>query len=230
MSSELQRASLYFRFIREEHDHHQQIFLKGQKEMLEALIRVRVDPNAAPKQQAQQQTNRQVAAPQHDVENADLSVELKKIYRKIVVDTHPDKLINAQISEKERAKKNEAYIKATAAFEKKDEDVLIEVAVDLELEIDLPDEQIAKSLRSRGKKLEEQITKIKSSPEWYWAHADESRRVVIIKEICNRNGWIYVTDEQIVETIRYVAGMHPGTKEDIRARARKMMQERRRIT
>lgn len=230
MSSELQRASLYFRFIREEHDHHQQIFLKGQKEMLEALIRVRVDPNAPPRQQVNQQAQPRSADESPKDEPADLSAEMKKIYRKIVVDTHPDKLINAQISEKERAKKNEAYIKAIAAFEKKDEDVLVEVAVDLELDIDLPDEQIAKSLKTRGKKLEEQIVKIKSSPEWYWAHSDESRRVAIIKEICQRNGWIYVDDESIIETIRYVAGMHPGTKEDLRARARKMMQERRRIT
>lgn len=197
--------------------------------MLEALVRVRVDPNAPPKQQAPQQTQQQ-AATQPTQEPADLSAEMKKIYRKIVVDTHPDKLINAQISEKERAKKNEAYIKAITAFEKKDEDVLVEVAVDLELDIDLPDEQIAKSLKTRGKKLEEQIVKIKSSPEWYWAHSDETRRVAIIKEICQRNGWIYVDDERIIETIRYVAGMHPGSRDDVRERARKAMQERRRIT
>lgn len=230
MSSELQRASLYFRFIREEHEHHQVTFLKGQKEMLEALSRVRVDPNAPPRQQDQNHPPRQ---PQHvvpDSDPADLSADMKKIYRKIVIDTHPDKLINAQISEKERSKKNEAYIKATAAFEKKDEDVLVEIAVDLDLDIDLPDEQIAKSLRSRGKKLEELIVKIKSSPEWYWAHADEQRRVAIIKEICQRNGWLFVADDIILETLRYVAGMHPGSKEDVRDRARKTVQARRRIT
>lgn len=198
--------------------------------MLEALARVRVDPNAPPRQQANQQAQPQSADPAPKDELTDLSAEIKKIYRKIVVDTHPDKLINVQISEKERAKKNEAYIKAIEAFEKKDEDVLIEVAVDLELEIDLPDEKIAKSLRSRGKKLEDLIAKIKSSPEWYWAHADEQRRLAIIKEICQRNGWLYVADDIIMEAIRYVAGMHPGSKEDVRARARKMVQERRRIT
>lgn len=229
MSSELQRASLYFRFIREEHEHHQTIFTKGQKEMLEALVRVRVDPNAPPKQQPQQQTQKQEAPPQPQ-DLPDLSVEIKKIFRKIVIDTHPDKLINAKISEKERHKKNEAYIKAAVAFEKKDEDSLIEIAVDLEIQIDLPDAQIAKSLRTRGKKLEDLIAKIKTSPEWYWVHADENKRVSIIKQICQRNGWIYVEDTLIVETIRYVAGMHPGSKEDLRERARKTMQERRRIT
>lgn len=198
--------------------------------MLEALVRVRVDPNATPKQQAQQQTHNQVPNNTPDDVSADLSADIKKIYRKIVFDTHPDKLINAQISEKERSKKNEAYIRATAAFEKKDEDVLVEIAVDLELAIDLPDEKIAKSLRSRGKQLEDLIAKIKASPEWYWAHADDQRRLAIIKEICQRNGWLYVADDIIMETIRYVAGMHPGSKEDVRERARKMVQARRRIT
>ena len=228
MSSDLQRASLYFRFIREEHEHHHEIFLKGQKELLEALSRVRVDPTVPPKQQ--QQSGKQTAQPAPEPDLQDLSPDLKKIYRKIVTETHPDKLINAQISVKERNKKNEAYIKATSAFDKKDEDALIEVAVDLEIDVDLPDERIAKSLRSRGKKLEDQIVKIKGSPEWFWAHSDENRRVQILKEICDRNGWILVSDEVIIETIRYVAGMHPGSKDDVRERARKAMQERRRIT
>jgi len=229
MSNELQRASLYFRFIREEHEHHNEIFLKGQKEMLESLTRVRVDPTAPPKQAPQSQGGKQ-AAPKEEVDPPDLTADFKKIYRKIVTDTHPDKLINAKISDKERKKKTDAYIKATSAFDKKDEDTLIEVAVDLDLEINLPDEQIAKSLRARGKKLEEQIVKIKSSPEWYWAHSDENQRLQIIKEICNRNGWIFVTDDQIIETIRRVAGMHPGSRDNVRERARKAMQERRRIT
>ena len=230
MRNDLQRASLYFRFIREEHEHHHEIFLKGQRELLEALSRVRVDPTAPVKNQQQQNQNSNQAPPAAEPELPDLSADLKKIYRKIVTDTHPDKLVNAKISEKEHSKKNEAYIRATVAFNKKDEDALIEIAVDLELEIDLPDEQIAKSLRSRGGKLEDQIAKIKSSPEWYWAHSDENRQLQIIKEICQRNGWILVTDEQIIESIRYVAGMHPGSKDDVRERARKAMQERHRIT
>jgi len=230
MRNDLHRASLYFRFIREEHEHHHEIFLKGQRELLEALSRVRVDPTAPVNNQQQQNQNSNQAPPAAEPELPDLSADLKKIYRKIVTDTHPDKLVNAKISEKEHSKKNEAYIRATVAFNKKDEDALIEIAVDLELEIDLPDEQIAKSLRSRGGKLEDQIAKIKSSPEWYWAHSDENRRLQIIKEICQRNGWILVTDEQIIESIRYVAGMHPGTKDDVRERARKAMQERHRIT
>jgi len=230
MRNDLHRASLYFRFIREEHEHHHEIFLKGQRELLEALSRVRVDPTAPVKNQQQQNQNSNQAPAAAEPELPDLSTDLKKIYRKIVTDTHPDKLVNAKISEKEHSKKNEAYISATVAFNKKDEDALIEIAVDLELEIDLPDEQIAKSLRSRGGKLEDQIAKIKSSPEWYWAHSDENRRLQIIKEICQRNGWILVTDEQIIESIRYVAGMHPGSKDDVRERARKAMQERHRIT
>jgi hypothetical protein len=230
MRNDLHRASLYFRFIREEHEHHHEIFLKGQRELLEALSRVRVDPTAPVKNQQQQNQNSNQAPAAAEPELPDLSTDLKKIYRKIVTDTHPDKLVNAKISEKEHSKKNEAYIRATVAFNKKDEDALIEIAVDLELEIDLPDEQIAKSLRSRGGKLEDQIAKIKSSPEWYWAHSDENRRLQIIKEICQRNGWILVTDEQIIESIRYVAGMHPGTRDDVRERARKAMQERHRIT
>ena len=236
MSSELLRASLYFRFIKSEHSHHQDVFECGQKALLEALSRVRVDTNVS--QSSPQVDNSQKnlkeekeETAQKDPEpSADLPVELKKLYRKIVVETHPDKLINLKISDKERDKRRQAYIRAIEAFDKKDADILVELAVDLEIETNLPESQISKSLRARGNFLETAIDKIKKSPEWFWVHADEQQKIDVIRQICQRNGWIYITDEKIIETVRFVSGIHPGTKESVKERARKMMQERHRLS
>lgn len=237
MEGELNRASLFFRYIREENEHHKSLFEKGKSEMLESLKNVRVDPSAtaAPPPQQQSSGGAPPPPPPPDVsepekKEADLDLDIKKIYRKIVMETHPDKTDKMSLSQKEKEKRERAYKRATAAAGSADGDTLIELAVDFEIETGLDEDRIASSLRRRSKILEDEINKIRSSVEWVWIHTTEERKVEIIKEICKRNGWLYVTDEQITESIRRVLGTHPGSKEDLMRRARASMQKRRQIS
>jgi hypothetical protein len=166
-------------------------------------------------------------APKKEEENkVDISSDVKKLYRKIVQETHPDKMINAQHSLKEIEKRKEMYVKAVEAFKLGDENILIEVAVDLEIPLEFDDDRIVKALTERSRSLESDIARIKGTPEWYWIHASEEEKIRVIKEICVRNGWLYVTDEQIIESVRYVLGVHPGSREDVRQRARQRIQSR----
>jgi len=232
MSRELQRASLFFKYIREEHAHHIEILECGKQQLLEALKYVKVDPNAQPRQQNQQQGTppQQPSEPEKPPVPDDVAVDVKKLYKKIVQETHPDKLAQSDHNQKEREKRIKMYMDAVKAFQASDRDNLVEIALDLELDTGLEAEKIVASLMTRSKTLELQIQQAKGTVEWLWVHSDEARRIEVIKELCRRNGWLYVTDEQIAESVRYVSGMHPGSKEDVRSRARKMMQDRRRIT
>ena len=233
MSRELQRATLFFKYIREEHAHHIELLERGKQQLLEALKYVKVDPNAQPRQQNQQQSappQQQPSEPEKTPVPDDVAADVKKLYKKIVQETHPDKLAQSDHGQKEREKRVKLYMDAVKAFQASDRDNLVEIALDLELDTGLEVEKIVASLLTRSKALEIQIQQVKGSVEWLWMHSDEAKRVEVIKELCRRNGWLYVTDEQIVESVRYASGMHPGTREDVRARARKMMQERRRIT
>jgi hypothetical protein len=232
MSRELQRASLFFKYIREEHAHHIEILECGKQQLLEALKYVKVDPNAQPRQQNQQQGTppQQPSEPEKPPVPDDVAVDVKKLYKKIVQETHPDKLAQSDHGQKEREKRVKMYMDAVKAFQASDRDNLVEIALDLEIDTGLEVEKIVASLMTRSKTLELQIQQAKGTVEWLWVHSDEARRIEVIKELCRRNGWLYVTDEQIAESVRYVSGMHPVSKEDVRSRARKMMQERRRIT
>lgn len=229
MSSELQRATLFFKYIREEHTHHQEVLERGKSEMLSALKHVRVDPNAQRKPPEQHVPP--PPAPEHPPEEEPSSSatppELKKLYRKIVQETHPDKIAGMGLGQKEHEKRSSLYKRAVEAFRNVDEDVLIETALDLDIETGLDEERVASSLRKRATSLESAIKAIKGSVEWFWVHAPEEEKIRIIKEICTRNGWLYITDEQIAESVRYVVGMHPGTKDSVRERARQKMLERR---
>lgn len=208
------------RYIREEHAHHLEIFQQGQRQLLESLKNVRVDPNAPSLSVPEKEENKSTNFSKADDDIKVTSHDLKKLYRKIVQETHPDKLIGSGFSDKEVKKRNDLYVRAVKAVKDADEDTLIELAVDLDIEIDMDEARIAAGLHSRGKKLEIEIQQIKKSVEWFWVSADEKSRIDIIKQICQRNGWIYVSEDQIINTIRRVVGTHPGAKEDIRTRAR----------
>lgn len=230
MEGELNRASLFFRYIREENEHHKTLFEKGKREMLESLKHVRVDPSAAP---ANQTSSSHVPPRSHpdsnrseEDENKTLDSDIRRIYRKIALETHPDKTEKLGLSLKEIEKRDKAYKKATAAAAALDSDTLIEIAVDLEIDTGLDEPLIAASLRRRAKVLEDEISSIKRTVEWFWIHAPDEKKIDIIKEICKRNGWIYVTDEQIENAVRFVVGAHPGSREDIRRRAREIVQKR----
>lgn len=236
MGSDLHRASLYFRYIREEHTHHREVFERGKKEMLSALKHVRVDP-AQPKivvENAQQPPPREesknsdpapVPEDQKDAPAAD--ADLRKLYRKIVHETHPDKVAAAGLSAKESEKRIQLYKLATEGSNKLNEDILVEVALDLEIDTGLDESRIEKSLRNRAQHFANEISQIKNSVEWFWVNAPEDEKIRVVKEICNRNGWIYVTDDDIVECVRFATGVHPGSREEVMRRARERNQKRR---
>jgi len=232
MGRELQRASLFLRYIREEHAHTLDIFESGKRQMLEALRYVKVDPNSQPAQPTSTTAGTPPAQPAEDTDtkHPEISTDIRRVYKRVVQETHPDKLGQTTHSEKEREKRVKLYMDAVKAFQVADADRLVEIAVDLEIETGLDETQVAVSLNARAKKLESDIQNIKTTVEWHWAHAAEDQRVSVIRELCRRNGWIYVTDDEIVASVRYATGMHPGSKEQVRERARKMMQDRRKIT
>jgi hypothetical protein len=229
MDKELSRAVNLFKYVRGEREHHQELFEKGKREMLDALRHIRVDPEAQRPTSDPQQKPADVDQKQQE-EKSPVETEIKKLYRKIVQETHPDKTEKMGLSQKEIDKRVKAYQRAAAALRDADSDTLVEIAVDLDLDTGFDDLAIAASLRRRSKILEDEIARIRNSIEWYWINATEENKIAVIKELCKRNGWIYVTDEMISEGVKYATGVHPGSKDDIMNRARKKMQERKRIS
>jgi DnaJ-domain-containing protein 1 len=206
--------------------------------MLSALRHVRVDPNASkpePKAATSHAGDSQQSGPESAKEEDPATIpasdaELKRLYRKIVHETHPDKVSSAGYGEKEAERRTHLYKLATEASNKQNEDVLVEVALDLEIDTGLDEERIAKSLKNRSLYFSSEISQIKASVEWFWVNAPEEEKVKIIKEICNRNGWIYVTDADIVECVRFATGVHPGSREEVMRKAREINQKRRALS
>ena len=234
MSSDLHRASLFFRYSREEYSHHKSMFERGKIEMLAALRHVRVDPDA-PQKPANHESSasKKDLAPDVSEESKDAvtsDADLRKLYRKIVHETHPDKIAISGLGQKEIDRRMSLYKLATEAANKQNEDILVEVALDLEIDTGLDEARIASSLRNRSQFFTKEINQIKDSVEWFWVHATEEAKIKVVKEICNRNGWLYVTDEDIIECVRFATGVHPGSREEVMRRARDKNQKRKKLS
>jgi hypothetical protein len=200
--------------------------------MLSALKHVRVDPNASrpPPAPKPAQVPPELPPDETAPDAPALGAELKKLYRKIVQETHPDKVSALGLGQKEVDRRSKLYKRVIEAFKKSEEDVLVEAALDLDIDTGLDETRVTESLRKRATILEKEIKAIKGSVEWYWVHASEEDKIRVIKEICNRNGWIYVTDEQIAEGVRFAIGVHPGSREEVQRRARQKIMERRKTS
>lgn len=110
----------------------------------------------------------------------------KKLYRKVTLQTHPDRLIDAP--EEERIKKTKVYTRVTEAYAREDYSILVLEALDLGL--NLPDtEEVVIILKSKCKKFEAELKEMKDSLYWLWYHSDEKIRKDILKRFVDARGW-----------------------------------------
>jgi hypothetical protein len=108
--------------------------------------------------------------------------EFKKVFRKIVIKCHPDKIKEA--SEKEAEFLKECYENATAANNNYDWGLLLRVAGQLDIEdIELSHEQI-QTIRKRNEDLQKEINKYENSMAYQWYTKDDEKARERFLAIC----------------------------------------------
>ena len=99
--------------------------------------------------------------------------QVKKIFRKIALKSHPDRLMG--MSEEEIKEKKSLYQKAAAAFEEGDLATLSEIAN--KLKIDQPEFSTVnlKELENKIKSLKKEIHTIQSTLIWKWYFTEDTK-------------------------------------------------------
>lgn len=97
-----------------------------------------------------------------------LNADLKKIVKKIAFKTHPDR--TAKLSDEIRAYYEKLYRDAMSASKDADEGRIIEIALELEIDIELDESKHSQPLEDLTSRLESQINNIKKSPELIWTN------------------------------------------------------------
>lgn len=95
--------------------------------------------------------------------------KMKKMFKSIAKEAHPDKLVG--LSEKEKDKKKDLYSEATKAFENDDFATLYLICKELDLELPEIDEEKMKKMEGQISSVKGEINKLKSTFMWQWLFA-----------------------------------------------------------
>ena len=117
-----------------------------------------------------------------DVEKTKLPNEYKKLFRKIVIETHPDKQRDG-LSNSEKVRLIEIYESTVEAWDKGDQATLISNAVKLDLDVsDFEDD--FQEIEDACEEIEKEIQSIQATSAWYYMYVlktDKEREVFIKK-------------------------------------------------
>ena len=113
------------------------------------------------------------------------SDHIKKLFRKIAIMTHPDKL--TKLGEYERERKTGLFLKAREAAEAGKWFALIDTAYALGIKIPEPDEEQLGLLESESKNVDKEIKDIESTYAWimYNLDTDEQRKLLMTSYLKN---------------------------------------------
>ena len=107
------------------------------------------------------------------------STHIKKLFRKIAIMTHPDKL--TKLDDYERERKTELFLKAREAAEAGKWFALVETANALGIEAPKPDEEQIDLLNSESENIDKKIENIEATYAWlmYTLNTDEQRKLLM---------------------------------------------------
>ncbi len=111
----------------------------------------------------------------------------KKLFRKITSKTHPDALLHEELSERERRERAKMFMDSRSALEKQDGGRLLEIAAELDIDVDdAPVEEHLASVDRLVAELETRMNQIKSTAAWVWG---EGKQREILNHVARVSGW-----------------------------------------
>ena len=94
---------------------------------------------------------------------------MKKLFKEIAKETHPDKISRREdLSKLEKLRREELYKKANQAISIGDEFHLLEIALELDVSVDLTENLQIKIIRNEIKKIKNKINELQIKVSWIW--------------------------------------------------------------
>ena len=113
--------------------------------------------------------------PEYDIPEVDVNMVFKKIAKK----THPDKLINKDISDEEYDAKVDMYKEAQRSVKNRDWSKVVEIAKELGIDISDIKNDDSEYLKESVKRLTEKINQLKMTYAWKWGNTPDQEREIM---------------------------------------------------
>tara|TARA_Y100001938_G_scaffold144848_1_gene220319 strand:- start:836 stop:1519 length:684 start_codon:yes stop_codon:yes gene_type:complete len=113
--------------------------------------------------------------------------DLKDLFKKIALKTHPDKLRDMDDDEAEML--TEMYKDAAGAAEVGDGMALLEIAYELGIKVNVDPEKEVEWLSKKVLMLQEEVSEMKNTAEWIWYNSEGSERERIEKMVKDQLGF-----------------------------------------
>ena len=110
--------------------------------------------------------------PEYDIPEVDVNMVFKKIAKK----THPDKLINKDISDEEYDAKVDMYKEAQRSVKNRDWSKVVEIANELGIDVSDIKNDDSEYLVESVKRLTQKIKQLKLTYAWQWGHTPGHER------------------------------------------------------
>ena len=110
--------------------------------------------------------------PEYDIPEKDVNT----VFKRIAKETHPDKLINKDISDEEYDAKVDMYKEALGSVDNKDWSRVIEIAMELGIDVSDVKSDDSDYLNESIKGLTSKIKELQSTYAWIWYHTDDKKQ------------------------------------------------------
>ncbi len=114
-------------------------------------------------------------SPEYDIPATDVN----SVFKKIAKETHPDKLINQNISDEEYDAKVDMYKEAQRSVKNRDWSKVVEIAKELGIDISDIKNDDSEYLNESVNRLTEKIQQLKLSYAWRWGHTQDHEREIV---------------------------------------------------
>jgi len=113
--------------------------------------------------------------PEYDIQEVDVNM----VFKKIAQETHPDKLINKDISDEEYDAKVDMYKEAQRSVKNRDWSKVVEIAKELGIDISDIKNDDSEYLNESVKRLTEKIKQLKTTYAWKWGNTPDQEKEIM---------------------------------------------------
>lgn len=149
------------------------------------------------------------------LEDESIPKEVKSIYKKIALKTHPDKISHLDISEKERESLEKSFISAREMLESKNYEELVILSLELGIQVEESYQTQKDILNKKCQSLRQRIVEIKKLASWSWGQIEEKdyeKKCNLITLVWENLNLGVLEKHVIIDYLNFVDGT-PGSKE-----------------